>query len=161
MTELVSWLRTGLASGSHDMATGAVSGLDSWLQISNNPASSIQNPTEDLLREVGLIIAARRKESISQALQVAKWVFDDGSDDLRDILLGYALEGLDYLAEELRYDREHDDDVSDLRWRCAQLAASMSKAGLECEPAVILWLELASSDPFPMMRHAVMDTMDR
>ena len=156
-TELATWLRTGLASGSRDIATGAVNGLYSWLQMANNADSTIQNPTEDLIREVGLIIAARRKESLPEALRVAKWIFDEGSGELRDAILNSALEGLDYLAEELRYDREHDDDIPDLRWRCVQLASSMSKAGLEPAPAVVRWLGLASNDPFPKVRHAMTD----
>ena len=159
-TELATWLRTGLASGNRAIATGAISALASWLHMADAPVSSIQSPTEDLLREVGLIIAARRKESLSDALQLAKWIFDEGSDDVRDIILNSVLEGLDYLAEELRYDREHDDDVPNLRWRCAQLASSMSKAGFECMPAVIRWLEIASSDPFPEVRSVTMDSLD-
>ena len=156
-TELATWLRTGLASGSRDMATGAVSGLASWIHVSNNSDSSVHSPPEDVLRELGLIIAARRKESLSEALQVAKQVFDDGSDDLQDIILNSTLEGLDYLAEELRYDGEHDDnDVPNLRWRCAQLASSMSQTGFSCRPAVTRWKEIASTDPFPEVRNAPM-----
>ena len=158
-TELATWLRTGLASGNRSIAAGALSGLASWLQISTPPVSSMQSPPEDMLREVGLIIAARRKESLSEALQVAKWVFDKGSDHLRTIILSSALEGLDYLAEELRYEREHDNGIPNLRWRCAQLASSMSKAGLECRPEVIRWLELASNDPFPEVRYAMSDNL--
>ena len=125
--------------------------------MSNDPASPIQKPNEDLIREVGLIIAARRKGSLPEALRVASWIFDEGSGELRDAILNSALEGLDYLAEELRYDREHENNVPDLRWRCVQLASSMSKAGLESTPAVVLWLELASNDPFPKVRHAMTD----
>ena len=154
-TELAAWLRTGLASGDRDIATGAVSGLASWLRMSNAPGSSIQSPTADLLREVGLIIAARRKESLSHALQLAKWVFDEGSDDVQYIILNSVLEGLDYLVEELRYDRNQDDYVTNLRWRCALLASSMAKAGLEYAPVVSRWLELASGDPYPEIRYAI------
>ena len=75
------------------------------------------------------------------------------------IILSSALEGLDYLAEELRYEREHDNEIPNLRWRCAQLASSMSKAGLECRPEVIRWLELASNDPFPEVRYAMSDNL--
>ena len=127
--ELASWLRTGLASGNRDMATGALWGLASWMHVSNHLDSSIHTPPIDILRELGITIAARRKESLSAALHVAKLVFDEGSDDLRNIILKSTLEGLNYLAEELRYDGEHDEDVPTLRWRCAQLASSMSQTG--------------------------------
>ena len=103
-SELATWLRTGMASGTRDMATGALTGLASWMHVSNNSESSVHSPPTDILRELGLSIAARRKESLSEALQVAKQVFDEGSDNLQDIILTSTLVGLDYLAEELRYD---------------------------------------------------------
>ena len=152
--ELASWLRTGLASGSRDMASGALSGLSSWIHLSNSSDLSVQNPPEDILRELGLMIAARRKESLSAALQIANQVFDDGTDDQQDVILDSTLEGLEYLAEELRYGVENDDiDVPNLRWRCTQLASSMSHAGFSRRPAVSRWLELAPTDPFPEVRN--------
>ena len=157
-SEMASWLRTGLASGSHDMASGALSGLVAWMHLSINSDSLVQSPPEDILRELGLIIAARRKESLSEALLVAKQVFDEGSGEMQDIILNFTLEGLDYLAEELRYDGEHgDNDVPNLRWRCAQLASSLSQAGFACSPAVTHWLQIASADPFPEVRNAPLD----
>ena len=158
--DLASWLRTGLASSSRDMASGALSGLASWLHVSNNSDSSAHSPPEDVLRELGLIVAARRKESLSEALQVAKKVFDDGSDDQRDVIFNSVLDGLEYLAEELRYDGEHDDsDVPNLRWRCAQLASSMSRAGFGNESVVGRWVESASTDPFPEVRNVPLDDL--
>ena len=158
--ELASWLRTGLASGSRDMASGALSGLASWLHESSNLDSSVHGPPKDILRELGFIIAARRKESLSEALQVAKEVFDYGSDDQRDVILNSILEGLDYLAEELRYDGAHDDsEVPNLRWRCAQLASSMSRAGFGNESVVGRWVESASTDPFPEVRNVPLDDL--
>ena len=160
--EMASWLRMGLASGSPDMASGALSGLAAWMDLSNNSDPSVQSPPEDILRELGLIIAARRKESLSEALQVAKQVFDYGSDDQRRAILNLVLEGLDYLAEELRYDGEDDNsDVPNLRWRCAQLASSMSLAGFNNRPAVARWLILASTDPFPEVRNVPLDDLRR
>ena len=158
--ELASWLRTGLASDSRDKASVALSGLSSWIHLSNSSDSSVQSPPEDILRELGLMIAARRKESLSAALQIAKQVFDDGIDDQRDVILNFTLEGLEYLAEELRYDVENDDiDVPNLRWRCTQLASSMSNAGFSCKPAVARWLDLAPTDPFPEVRNALLDDL--
>ena len=160
VAELAAWLRTGLASGSRDMASVALSGLSSWIQMSNSSDLSVHSPPEDILREVGVIIAARRKESLSAALQIAKQVFDDGNDDQRDVILNFTLDGLEYLAEELRYDTENDDiDVPNLRWRCTQLASSMSNAGFSCRPAVVRWLELAPTDPFPEIRNAPLDDL--
>ena len=157
MNEIVPWLRSGLASNSRDMVTSALSCLASWLQRSKVADSSFQHPPSDLFREVGLVIAVRRKEALSPALEVAKLVFDEGTDEQREAMSEYVLQGLGYLAEELRYEGEHDDDndVPLLRWLCTQLASSMSKAGLGDQQVVIQWLELATSDPLPEVRYAV------
>ena len=156
--ELASWLRTGLASGSPEMACGALLGLAAWMDASDNSASEVDGPPENIMRELGSVIAARRRESLSAALQVAKQVFDDGSDDQRNVILNDTLEGLDCLAEELQYDVEHDDsEIPNLRWRCALLASSMSRAGLSFEPAVVRWLELAAYDPFSEVRNVPLD----
>ena len=99
-TELATWLRTGLASDDREIAAGAVSGLASWLKLSPDVSSSIQSPPEDVIRELGLIIVARRRAPLAEALSVAKWVFDDGHADLREIVLDSVLQGLVYLADE-------------------------------------------------------------
>ena len=157
MGEMVSWLRSGLASDNDEMVTSALSCLMSWGKTSKVADSSVHPPPNDLFREVGLMIAARRKQALSWALQVAKLVFDEGTEENREAMSEYVLQGLVYLAEELRYGREHDDatDVPLLRWRCTQLAWSMSKAGLTDHPAVAHWLEIATSDPLPEVRYAV------
>ena len=158
-TDLASWLRTGMASDDHAKATSAVASLASWLQLSNVPGSSIQSPPKDVLRELGFIIGARRKAPLSEALRVGKVVFDEGSVDSQEVLRSSIAQGLDYLAEELRYDRELvDEDAPTLRLRCADLASSMAKAGLEETPAVARWLEIASKDPFAEVRNSVADS---
>ena len=84
-------------------------------------------------------------------------MFDEGTAEQREAMSEYVLQGLGYLAEELRYEGEHDDDndVPLLRWLCTQLASSMSKAGLGDQQVIIQWLELATSDPLPEVRYAV------
>ena len=83
-------------------------------------------------------------------LQTARWVFDEGNNAQKEAMRDLALQGLSYLTEELRYDREDhgpDDDVPLLRWRSAQLALSMAEAGSKNAPAVSRWLEIAENDP--------------
>ena len=155
-TELANWLRTGLASGDREIATGAVSGLASWLELSSAQPSPIPSPPEDVVRELGLIIAARRKESLVGALLVAKWTFENGSPGLRETIVDSVSQGLSYLAEELRYERQEvADDVPTLRLRCTELASSMARAGLQDAPPVARWLEIASKDPFADVRNVV------
>ena len=157
MDEMVSWLRSGLASDNGEMVTSTLSCLVSWPKTPKMADPPVHPPPGDLFREVGMLIAARRKEALSSALQVAKLVFDSGTEEHREAMSEYVLQGLAYLVEELRYDRDHDNDydVPPLRWRCAQLASSMSKAGLRNHPAVAQWLAIATSDPLPEVRYAV------
>ena len=67
------------------------------------------------------------------------------------------MQGLGYLAEELRYDREHaqDDDLDMpfLRWRSAQLALSLAKQGAKDAPAVSQWLRIVEEDLLPEVRY--------
>ena len=125
------------------MVTSALSCLVSWPKTSKIADSPVHPPPSDLFREVGLLIAARRKEALSWALQVARLVFDEGTEEHREAMSEYVLQGLAYLAEELRYDREHDydTDVPLLRLRCTQLALSMSKTGLRDHQSVAHWFE--------------------
>ena len=90
-------------------------------------------------------------------MEVTRSVFDEGTEEYREAIRDYALQGLDYLGEELKYDRDHEDDtdVPLLRWRCVQLALSMSKAGIRDYGSVSKWLELATNDPLPEVRNAV------
>ena len=157
--ELLAWLRTGLASEDNTMATNAVLGLHLWLTAAAQAESSSPSPPADLLREVGLIISSRRRAALSPALQLAKWVFDEGTPAQRDTMSDLVLQGLNYLAEELKYEtqrqEQEDDDLPRLRWRCAELAQSLAQSGFRDNPVVVHWLELAQGDPLPEARYAV------
>ena len=155
--ELVMWLRMGLVSTERYSAESAVLGLHSWLKASAGADSALRPPPDDLVREIGFVIAARRHASLPQALRLVRWVFDEGTLSQRQIICELALHGLRYLAEELRYDRDHDEnvDVPLLRWFCAQLAQSMAQRGLQDDPTVAKWLELAEQDPLPEVRFAM------
>ena len=154
--ELASTMRMGLVSDNVDLAEGAAVGLYHWLTTSAEVASQIQPPPNDLVSEIGIMIATRRKRALGQALEIAKWVFDEGNDAQKEAIRHSALQGLGYLVEELRYDREHDldADVPFLRWACAHLALAMAECGLGDNPAVTRWLESAKEDPLPEVRYA-------
>ena len=156
LDEIVLAMKMGLVSDHADLAQNAALGLHLWLRASSKEDFQIHPPPDDLIREIGVIIATRREESLPQALQVAKWVFDEGKEGQIEVLSQLALQGLEYLAEELRYDRdheEHDDDVPLLRWRSAQLAVSISKNGFENHPAVVRWIQMIQNDPLPEVRY--------
>ena len=154
--ELALMMRMGLGADNFDLAKGAAVGLYHWLTTSAEADSQIQPPPDDLIREIGVVIAARKKTVLAQALQIAKWVFDEGNDVQKETIRDLALQGLGSLVEELRYDREHDldADVPLLRWRCAHLALAMAERGFGDDPTVIRWLEISKEDPLPEVRHA-------
>ena len=158
LDKLALLMRTGLSSESDTLARGAAVGLYHWLTVSAEADSQTPLPLDDLVREIGVLIAIRRKASLGMALQVAKWVFDEGRDSQREAIRDLVLQGLGSLMEELRYDREHTQDgnidVPLLRWRSTQLAQSIAAHGSENAPAVVRWLEIAENDPLPEVRYA-------
>ena len=161
LDELVSAMKMGLVSDKAELAESALQGLCHWLGISGEEASLVKPPPDDFVREIGVIIATRRKVPLAEALAVAKWVFDYGSDAHRESIAEFALYGLGYLAEELRYDSAHDQDsdididaVPKLRWHCAQLISLMEKHGYQDDPAVERWLKIIEDDPLPEVRYA-------
>ncbi len=155
--ELISWLRRGLASDDGDTVQSALAGLGSWLRRATKDDAALHQPTQDLIREIGLIITARRREALAHALDFATMVFDVGSEEFREVIQEYVLQGLDYLATELDYEREHNDaeEVPLLRLRCAHLALSMARSGLRSHDVVAKWLKIAANDPLPEVRQSV------
>ena len=154
--DIVSSMRKALMSDDRDLVRNATTGLRFWLRFANDPAAGFQPPPVDLVREIGVIIAARRKMVLDQALGIAKWIFTDGDPGQRDAIGKLASQGLGYLAQELRYDRSHDPDIDVplLRWGCVHLALAMDAQGFDTDAAVARWVENAETDPLPEVRHA-------
>ena len=153
--KLALWLRTGLASEDDARLRGAMAALRSWLSAS---ATSMVNPIpDDLIREVGAIIASDRRVALADALVFATLVFNVGSERNRDTIRPLALQGLSYLAEKLDYDNDQNlyGDVHTLRLLCAQLATRIATYGFEDDATVAKWLEIGRSDPFPEARDVV------
>ena len=91
------------------------------------------------------------------ALLIARWIFSKGHQRQRDIVSELVLQGLEYLAQELRYENRRDQgaeiDVPLLRWGCTHLALSMAKCGLNEDPTITYWVESAENDPLPEVRN--------
>ena len=116
--ELTEILRLGLISQNEDRAETALHVLNRWLLLAIVPDSLIRTPPDNLVREIGVIIATRRKATLGLALRVAKRIFDEGADIQKQIIQDITLDGLTYLLEELRYDRNNateNNDLPDLR----------------------------------------------
>ena len=157
--DIVNEMRKGLASDNATISEQAVKSLYNWLIINSEGQLSVPQPTNDLLREIGVIIATRRKSALNHALQVAYWIFSNSSKEQCDLIGNLALDGLHYMTEELSYERDHnyesfDDNVPLLRWRCAYLALAMSNAGYDAEPTIKHWSAMIHEDPLPEVRHA-------
>ena len=150
------WLRTGLASEDDTRVRGTMAAIRSWLSAS--ATSRLRPVPDDLIREVGVIIASDRRVALLEALVCARLVFDRGSESHRDTIAPLVLQGLSYLAEKLEYDAQEDigGDVHTLRLLCAQLAIKLAPQGFENDAAVVKWLDLGRSDPFPETRNVVM-----
>ena len=153
--EIVQLMRMGLASDVERTAKDATRALRFWLQSSRDLAMGLRQPPIELVREIGVAIATRRKAALFQALRSATWVFSEGSQEYRDAIADLATQGLGYLEQELRYDREpvEDIDVPLLRLECTRLAIAMAEHGLEAESVVSKWIKNASADPLPEVRH--------
>ena len=156
--EIVQLMRMGMASDDKSVATDAMQGLWYWLDISADCVPELPVPPIDLVREIGVIIATRRKAALARALQTANWVFKNCGLEQRNAIGELVSEGLHYLAQNLRYDGIHDSledaDVPVLRWGCTQLALTMSERGFDDDPAIVKWVESAKKDPLPEVRHA-------
>ena len=150
-------MRSALSSKERDVAEGAVRGLWRWLKMSMEAPTSVPAPPEDLVREIGIVISTRRGDVLAVALQLASWVFEEGDGSLQEVVRDLACQGLGYLLEELRYDRQRDQDedvdVPGLRQWSGQLAVSMAGSGLAIEPVVARWLESVKNDPLPEVRN--------
>ena len=155
--EIVQSMRVGLVSDKSILAEDAAWGLFYWMKVSNAPDAPCPKPPIDLVREIGVIIASRRSVSLDVALQITKWIFDEGNEEQKAAVSALAIQGLDYLLEELRYDRRHErdeDSIPSLRRCCVQLALSMAQRGFEETPVISRWLKDAESDPMPEVRYA-------
>ena len=155
--EVATALRVGLTSDDDRLAKNAASGLRRWLEATSDTESEIPQPPDDLVREIGIAIASRRNTLVDEALSLAAWIFSYGRASHKESIQQLVEDGLRYLAPELRYSREHENpDVIPLRrQRCAELAAAMSKCGMNENSVVRSWLEEAREDPLPEVRQAV------
>ena len=144
-------MSTGLASDDRKMGESAMWSLHCWMRFASDGALDFIAPPQQLIREVGVSVATRRRTVLGQALYAAKWVFEDGSEDAREAIRDLVLKGLGYLTEELRYDREDPFDgrldVPLARWRSTQVARAMAGQGLGEHPVIRRWLQFGNGRP--------------
>ena len=154
--DMATLMRISLVSENADLAYNAAGGLYYWFEAATDPKHQLQPLPDDLIREIGIIIANRRKNVLRWALQVAKLIFEKGNQEQKDAICDLVLQGLSYLVKELQYDKmsDEDDDVPFLRWNCFRLARAMAECGFHDNPTIVRWLESAEQDPMPEVRYA-------
>ena len=163
-------LRVGLGGGAAEQkpqCASACHGLYLWLRASTLSGPEMQPPPDSLVFELGVIIAAHRWLALSNALEIAAWIFENGTGEHRDLLHSPCLQGLAFLRTALAFREEPNPhplielpevvsedevDVPWLRSHCLGLAAAMDGAGLGGETAVAGWLADAKNDPLPELR---------
>ena len=154
---MVMWLSSGLASSEAIRVNNAMLATRTWALAP--PETALSTAPDSLIREVGAIIASRRKDALPEALLCATLIFERGIQTHRDAITTFVLHGLSYLAEEMQYTRYlQDDDVPTVRLLCVQLASHMARSGFTDNAIVMKWLNIGRNDPFPEVRNVVLFT---
>ena len=81
---MVMWLSAGLASGEQIRVNNAMLVTRSWALTPEEPA--LPPAPDNLIREVGAIIASRRKDVLADALSCATFIFDRGIQSHRGVI---------------------------------------------------------------------------
>ncbi len=154
-TELVNRLRRALVADRENEARLAVVALFNWLSERGRAPDRAASDLDDLVREVGFAVAARRIAILRPALDLARWIFSDGPDRLRAEIAKDVDHGLVALLQEASYERSDQRfDVPEMRAACIRLATAMAATPFRASEGVMLWLESAKDDPLPEVRNA-------
>jgi hypothetical protein len=153
--ELLDRLRRALVSDQEDEVLAANRGLYTWISAQEATLQQTDAELDDLVREVGIGIAARRLALLRPGLVFTQWLFRKGPERLRHLIMRDCDHGLTALLEEASYARsEQAFDVPEIRAACFRLALSMAAAGFAQERGVTGWLAAAKDDPLPEVRNA-------
>lgn len=153
--KLILRIRHALGSDDEREARSAAFALYKWTQDGMQLPDQIKLPEQDLFREIGIAIAARRTAILRSALDIARWLFADGPQDIARTLVTDCQYGLDALYQEASYERgDSSFDVPSIRAACVRLAGAMEEAGF-CNATINAWIKVAENDPLPEVRFAL------
>ena len=134
----------------------ALQAIAFWLRWSKR--GRLGTPPNDLIREIGVVVATRRSVALVHALQIAEWIFVQGDEVQQEELRQLVLDGLGHLIYELNYaredDAEEDVDVPFKRWGVVGLVHAMNDQGLGGHPIIAQWMEQIREDPLPEVRNS-------
>jgi signal transduction histidine kinase len=151
---LIDRVLRALLASDEETARAAVQGLFFLLQSPIEPETLVDR-LGNLVREVGLAIAARRLVLLRPALDLARWLFEAGPEPLRQIITHECDNGLKALFEEAAYSRyDQTFYVPAIRSACILLADAMNQSGLGELAGVKIWLQASANDPLPEVRNA-------
>ncbi|MDB5318342.1 MAG: hypothetical protein JWO24_4186 [Rhodospirillales bacterium] len=160
--ELQHGLRAGLVSAEPSIVSEALIGLYRWMDAAQDHRD-IPEVASDLIMEIGSIVAARRPGAVARALEVARWIFDEGPIRARVLIapacdrgLGYLLTEASYEAE-LRTSDEQDFHAALLRRNSVELALAMAACNESPAEGIRRWLEIAAEDPLPEVRNLILN----
>jgi hypothetical protein len=155
MAELLNRLRRSLITDRDDAVRAAVRGVYIWINALEKASQPPNAELDDLVREVGIGIAARRVVLLRPALDFARWLFSEGPEHLRNLIVRDCDHGLTALLEEASYARpDQAFDVPAIRAACLRLAGAMASAGFAQGHGVVDWFAAAKDDPLPEVRNA-------
>lgn len=149
-------IHTCLASDSPQHSEGAIWGVYQWARAALVLPQRIPELPEELIREIGNVVAIRRQKVLRPALDIARWVVEKAPPGHADLVAALAIQGLSFLVQELRYEKEDDDrkDVPALRRNCVRLAFALADRGWGEDSAVLAWISESETDPLPEARFA-------
>ncbi|CAM0556695.1 hypothetical protein EHLJMEHL_01783 [Vreelandella titanicae] len=155
--EISHQIRMFLSSEDEESVDKVLKMLNVWMRYSSDNAYHLPAIPDDIVKEVGIIVATRRKNGLNRSLQFCRKVFSKGENTQKTLVYEMILHGLSYLIEELDYSRSHNADTDSIplwRWGCAHLALAMTEGGFGNDPIVKKWVSVAENDPLPEVRSA-------
>jgi hypothetical protein len=171
--ETASRLRRALAAHNEERQRAALSALGNWLR---NQAGSplavrgyrLPRMPENLLQELGSIIANRRQPGLLDTLRFAITVLEHFPERANRRFIESLTVGLDSLFEETQY-RPNDEpvghvpyeDVPVFRLLAARVANLLAVVHGVRSEVVDRWIEAAQTDPLPEVRQAVTATAEQ
>jgi len=157
-------LRRGLASADRARYVSALRGLIHWLEYQpplggQGEALALPPPPQDLLHELGGIIAGRRQPDLIYALDAAGAILKQSNDTIDEQFRQSLVIGLEYLFSETAYRSAEDpgeripyDEVPIYRAKSAHIATLLHSKFHETAASIQKWIETAKSDPLPEVR---------
>lgn len=153
---IINLIRQSLVSNDEELVKGACGAL--WLWFEEFRCGRISwLPPDDLLKEIGNIIANRRMPMLSSAIELSVWIIYYFDERIKNIILQDVESGMKFLMEEAKYGGRLSDssiDIAHLRRWIAALTRAVVRM-YNGHPVIFdNWLAVVESDPLIEVRRA-------